>query len=375
MDLLEYQAKELFAQVGIPVLPSQTIHHTRDLKQLQIPYPVVLKSQVRTGGRGAAGGVRLVENTIDAIAAASAIFNLSIAGHYPEVILAEAHYQAERELFLAVVLDYERQMPLLLGSAIGGLALPHHWEQVQTVPIPQSFSPFLARRLAIAMGLKGSLVLTVSQIIEQMFSLFATYDLELIEINPLGVSAAGELMALDGKIMVNDDALDRQPRLAAWQRVSAPLCDLERAQLPRRSVAVLSNGWGLCWNALDLLAAWGIPVVAQQVIQADGPDDYGYQMQQALLHLGNHSEIGLILCHFSHTPGIGEGWQGALELLFPPDGPPLIPEDVTLLVRMSGLEVTALDHWPLRCYRDWDDLMMAVKTWVPMGEESQDDAM
>lgn len=68
MDLLEYQAKELFREVGIPVLPSQRIDHPRDLKRLGISYPVVLKSQVPTGGRGRAGGIRFVENTIDAIA-------------------------------------------------------------------------------------------------------------------------------------------------------------------------------------------------------------------------------------------------------------------------------------------------------------------
>ena len=83
MDLLEYQAKELFREVGIPVLPSQRIDHPRDLKRLEIPYPVVLKSQVPTGGRGRAGGIRFVENTIDAIAAARAIFNLPILGQYP----------------------------------------------------------------------------------------------------------------------------------------------------------------------------------------------------------------------------------------------------------------------------------------------------
>lgn len=99
MDLLEYQAKELFRRVGIPTLPSQTIAEPRQIKQLRIPYPVVLKSQVRAGGRGKAGGVRFVANTIDAIAAARSIFNLSILREYPEVILAEAHYNAEREFF------------------------------------------------------------------------------------------------------------------------------------------------------------------------------------------------------------------------------------------------------------------------------------
>ena len=96
MDLLEYQAKELFREIGIPTLPSQTIKDPRQIKQLQIPYPVVLKSQVRAGGRGKAGGVRFVSNTIDAIAATRTIFQLSILGEYPEVVLAEAHYNTKK---------------------------------------------------------------------------------------------------------------------------------------------------------------------------------------------------------------------------------------------------------------------------------------
>ena len=88
MDLLEYQAKEWFRETGIPVLPSQRIDKIGDLKGLKIPYPVVIKSQVRTGGRGRAGGVRIVTNTIDAIAAAQTIFHLPILGEVPEVLLA-----------------------------------------------------------------------------------------------------------------------------------------------------------------------------------------------------------------------------------------------------------------------------------------------
>ena len=211
MELLEYQAKELFRMVGIPILPSQTIKDSRKIKQLQIPYPVVLKSQVRSGGRGKAGGVRFVANTIDAIAAARSIFNLSILGEYPEVILAEAHYNAERELFLAIVLDYDLQCPVLLGSAFGGMNVDSLLANLQQVEVDAEFSLFFARRLAANMGLSGKLICSVSEVIAKMYRLFQEQDLDLIEINPLGVNSKGELMALDGKITINDHALARQP--------------------------------------------------------------------------------------------------------------------------------------------------------------------
>lgn len=215
MDLLEYQAKELFREVGIPVLPSQTIKEARELKQLQIPYPVVLKSQVRVGGRGKAGGIRFVTNTIDAIAAARNIFNLAILGEYPEVLLAEARYNAEQEFFLAVVLDYQLQRPVLLGSSQGGMNVESLLENLKQVEVEGEFSPFYARRLTLKMGLAKELICSVSTIIEKMYHLFLEKDLDLIEINPLGVSPTGELMALDGKISVNDYAVARHPDILA----------------------------------------------------------------------------------------------------------------------------------------------------------------
>ena len=189
MDLLEYQAKELFHKIGIPVLPSQTIKEPRELKQLQIPYPVVLKSQVRAGGRGKAGGIKFVGNTIDAIAAARTIFNLSIIGEYPEVILAETQYDAQEELFLAVVLDYQLKLPVLLGSAKGGMDVHLLLDNLQQVVVATEFSPFYARRLVSKMGLSGELIQSVSDIVVKMYGIFQETDLYFVEINPLGINA------------------------------------------------------------------------------------------------------------------------------------------------------------------------------------------
>ncbi|ELS04474.1 succinyl-CoA synthetase, beta subunit [Xenococcus sp. PCC 7305] len=218
MDLLEYQAKKLFRQVGIPILPSQTIKDPRQIKQLQIPYPVVLKSQVRAGGRGKAGGVKFVENTIDAIAAARNIFNLAILGEYPDVILAEARYDAHRELFLAIALDYQLKRPVLLGSSSGGMDVKLLLSNLQQVVIETEFSLFYARRLASRMNLSGNLLLSVSKIIEKMYSLFQSKDLALVEINPLGVNSQGQLMALDGKMTINDNALSRHPEIVTLSK-------------------------------------------------------------------------------------------------------------------------------------------------------------
>lgn len=266
MDLLEYQAKEWFREMGIPVLPSQRIDRPSDLKGLKIPYPVVLKSQVRTGGRGRAGGVKFVENTIDAIAAAQTIFHLPILGEFPEVLLAEAKYDADREFYLAVVLDAAVRRPVLLGSPQGGVDVESSPELLQQVVVEQEFSPFYARRLTLKMGLAGSLIQSVSDIIEKMYHLFVQKDLDLVEINPLGVSSLNELMALDGKVTVNDRAIARHPDIAvmaekkatrANTRYPAGMLGSWEEVEPSGNIGILGNGAGLVMATLDLVTDAG----------------------------------------------------------------------------------------------------------------------
>lgn len=216
MDLLEYQAKQLFTEVGIPVLPSQWISNAGDLKTLHIPYPVVLKSQVLASGRAKLGGVRFVENTIDAIAVAQSIFNLSIEGEYPQVILAESRYDAENEFFLGIMFDYTQQKPVLMGSSQGGINVENLLDNLEICVLDDDFSPFYARHLATQMGLSGDKIAPIANIIEKMYQLMIKYDLDIIEINPLGVNNSGEVMALDGKIRVNDHSLKRHPELLQY---------------------------------------------------------------------------------------------------------------------------------------------------------------
>lgn len=223
--------------MAIPVLPSQRIDNPADLKGLKIPYPVVLKSQVRAGGRGKAGGVKFVENTIDAVAAAQTIFNLPIESEYPEVLLAEAKYNADQELYLAVLLDPVARRPVLLGSQQGGMDVEGSIEKMQQVVVDQEFSPFYARRLMLKMGLQGDLIQSVSTIVEKMYGLFVAKDLDLVEINPLGISPKGEVMALDGKVSANNDALGRHPDLVALgeKKADSKLPGDKRRQADRRS--------------------------------------------------------------------------------------------------------------------------------------------
>lgn len=305
MDLLEYQAKELFRSMGIPVLPSQRIDHPKDLKGLKIPYPVVLKSQVYIGGRGRVGGVRFVENTIDAIAAAQTIFNLPIMGEYPKALLAEAKYDADRELYLAVVLNRSIRRPVLLGSQRGGIDVQQAADQMQHIVVDQDFSPYYARRLAIKMGLEGELVNAVSTIVEKMYQLFVQKDLDLIEINPLGVSAGGEVMALDGKVTVNDAAIARHPDLTELMaklngKYIEQVGNVPIAMEPDGTIGILCNGAGLTMATMDLVcAAKGKPASFLNIggeTQSDvSPEQLRQRLAQGLEQITQMRQVRVLL--------------------------------------------------------------------------------
>ncbi len=285
MDLLEYQAKELFQEVGIPILPSQRIDRPTDLKALRIPYPVVLKSQVSVGNRGKAGGIRFVENTIDAIAAARTIFNLPILGEYPKVLLAEAKYNTSQEFYLAIVIDRLACRPVLLGSTDGGMNINAILNQIQQVVVYDEFSSFYARRLALKMGLHGDLMLAVSEIIEKMYVLMRSQDLDLVEINPLGVDRNGAVMALDGKISVNEHALGRHPNFQPWQVVDSVrnrLGTLSPLFTSVGNISILCSGNGLALSMLDGIAQGGGQVAQCIVVDPSNTPE----IQLALDRLG-----------------------------------------------------------------------------------------
>ncbi|ALF51646.1 ATPase [Nostoc piscinale CENA21] len=309
MDLLEYQVKEWFGNIGIPVLPSQRIDHPTDLKRLKIRYPVVLKSQVYAGERIHAGGVRIVETTIDAIAAAQTIFNLPIWGELPEVLLAETKYDSKQEFYLAVVLDTAVCRPVLLGCKEANIDWESAGEKLQYVVVEQEFSPFYARRLALKMGLQGALMQSVSNVVEKMYELFIQKDLDLVEINPLAVNAANEVMALNGKVSINERAIGRHPELAELaakisQRHSSyknnsKLKDLNGGDTQGK-IGILGNGAGSIMATFDLVASLGgkpsHPLNLRHGLLTDTPPtSFGDRLNKGLNLLTADKSIQVIL--------------------------------------------------------------------------------
>jgi len=377
MNLLEYQAKELFRQVGIPVLPSQRIDSMQDIKGLSIPYPVVLKSQVYAGERARAGGIRFVENTIDAIAAAQIIFNLPIQGQYPDVILAEARYQPQRELYLAAVLDQTLSRPVLLGSAEGGVNVEAVMTNMQQVVVDQEFSPFYARRLALMMGLSGPLIRVVADVLEKMYTLFVQKDLDLLEINPLGVSVEGEVMALDGKVTVNDDALSRHSDLCnlhvqpeGSRNPIAPLLPPGMSLVELEgTLGIVCNGAGLAMATLDMVfQADGNPAFALNVGGEASFSCLTFSLEdrliQGLQSLPSHHNLKGILINLvggmSSCEGVGQAIATYARRRDRPRSP--------IVVRLSGKEFDAarklLDKEGVPVFTDLDEAIAHALTLI-----------
>lgn len=312
MELLEYQVKEWFAQIGIPVLPSQTIDHPTDLKRLKIDYPIVLKSQIYGGGRAKAGGVRFVETTIDAIATAQNIFNLPIYGELPEVLLAEAKFNIEQELYLAIVLDTAVCRPILLGCDEADIDWDEAGEKMQHVVVEQRFSPFYARRLALKMGLQGALMQSVSNVIEKMYRLFIEKDLDLVEIKPLGVNSSGQVMALNGNVSINERAIRRHQDITLMARKllsrkvlqdkNGNFGNWNESDLPGR-IGILGNGAGSVMATSDLVvSSGGKPGVCLNLRHAfltdTAPTTFNTRLEKALQNLAADKNIRVILINF-----------------------------------------------------------------------------
>jgi succinyl-CoA synthetase beta subunit len=315
MDLLEYQVKEWFGKMGIPVLPSQRIDHPTDLKRLKIRYPIVLKSQVHADERAKAGGVRIVETTIDAIAAAQNIFNLPIWGELPEVLLAESKYDAKDEFYLAVVLDTALCRPVLLGCKESDIDWESPGEKMQYVVVEQEFSPFYARRLGLKMGLQGALMQSVSDIVEKMYQLFVQKDLDLVEINPLAVSTAGQVMALNGKIRVNPRAINRHPEIA---QMAAKIANRNKISRTNNilgdgnglgvygKIGILANGTGSLLTTLDaVFNAGGKPGLSfnlrHSFLTDTTPNTFCDRLATGLRNLASDKSIQVILINFLGT--------------------------------------------------------------------------
>ncbi len=221
MRFYEYEAKALFARHGIPLLKgrvARTASEARDAAA-EIGRPVVLKSQVLTGGRMKAGGVKFADDPAAAEAAADTILKLEIKGQKARGVLVEERVPVVQEYFAAVTWDGRRKLPVLIFSDMGGIDIEEvaeqHPEHVSHVHISTilPFSAYSAKEAIGAVGVSGDVLNRMTPILATLVELFLRYDLTLAEINPIGRLEDGRVLVLDGHVDLEGDARDKHAAL------------------------------------------------------------------------------------------------------------------------------------------------------------------
>ena len=269
MRFLEYQVKERFRAAGIPV-PDGRLAKTPDEAALAAGAlgPIAVKAQVPVGGRGKAGGIKLAKTAADAKRVAGEILGMTIKGYTVREIWCETAQDITRELYLGLTLDRDARKPVLILSAQGGMEIEEvaetHPETIAKLhPDPwRGPLPFEVRDLIFRAGL-GPLQAQLTPLVVKLYGLARTYDALTIEINPLALTQDGGLVAADGKLEIDENAMFRHKDLHGTDESEE---DPLEAEARRRrltyvrldgSIGVIGNGAGLVMNTLDLVSREG----------------------------------------------------------------------------------------------------------------------
>ncbi len=279
MKIHEYQAKEILARYGVPV-PRGGVASTRDEASRiaeELGGRVVVKAQVHAGGRGKAGGIKLVSSAQDAGNAAAEMLGTQLVTFQtgPEgvpvgSVLVEEVIDTDRELYLAMVIDGAAGGVVAIASQAGGMAIeevaestPEKILQVITDPV-LGLQPFQGRKLAYGLNVDASLLRPVATLVGDLYRAFTENDCSLAEINPLVITRDGRVLAVDAKMNIDDDALFRHHDLADLHdpgqedpgEVEARRYDINYVKLDG-DVGCIVNGAGLAMATMDVIGAAG----------------------------------------------------------------------------------------------------------------------
>jgi len=272
VNIHEYQARELFRQAGIPVPDGEVATTPAEVEEIarRLGGGVVVKAQVHAGGRGKAGGVKLAQSPEEARAAAEQILQLTIKDLPVQKVLVAPVVDIASESYLGMIMDRESQRPVIMVSPAGGIDI----EEVAATTPEKIFKLAIDPRYGLlshqAMGLAFALyddikqVRAAARIMEQLYQAFVTNGATLAEINPLITTSAGEVLAIDAKMSLDDNVVERRPDLEALRDESA---EAPSEVLAREAgltfikldgnVGCVVNGAGLAMATMDLVKYYG----------------------------------------------------------------------------------------------------------------------
>jgi len=272
MDLFEYQARDLFESHGVPVLGGAVAFTPEEAESAAASMggSVVVKAQVKVGGRGKAGGVKLAESASDAREKASAILGMDIKGHIVHKVMIAQAAPIESEYYLAILLDRANRNFLVMASVAGGMEIEevaHKTpEKLARIGIDPNvgISKEKAREIILAGQFPADVVDQVVEVLLKLWAAFVAEDATLMEINPLVKTSDGKVVALDGKVTLDDSADFRHPNheplidhaSANPLEAAAKAKNLNYVKLDGQ-VGIIGNGAGLVMSTLDVVAYAG----------------------------------------------------------------------------------------------------------------------
>ena len=272
MKLHEYQSKFLFREYGIPIPQGQVATSADEARAIaaELGGIVVVKAQVHVGGRGKAGGVRVARDAHEAARHAAEILGMDIKGLRVEKVLIDPGADIQQEIYLAITNDRGAGMPLIMTSMEGGMDIEELNRERPDAIIREHIDPILGLQnfqmthIASAMGMPRALWRSFGRILRGLYDCYTQSDAELAEINPLVITGGGELLAVDGKVIIDDNALFRQPKLTAERDTSD---EPESERLAREAgityikldgqIGCMVNGAGLAMTTMDMTKLYG----------------------------------------------------------------------------------------------------------------------
>ncbi len=272
MKIHEYQAKDILARYGVPIQPGHVADTPEKAETIarELGGPVVIKAQVYVGGRGKAGGIQFGETPEQARAAAAKVLGMDIKGLTVEKVLVVSKINIQEEYYLGIILDRKSQAPVVMVSKEGGIDIEEVAaktpEKIIKQPIDMRWGlrPFEARDILARAGLPHQVIGKGGAILTALAKAFIESDASLAEINPLVLTAEGQVQAADAKILIDDNGLFRQKEFASWaeSEESNPL-EYEAKQVGLTyvkldgNIGIIGNGAGLVMTTLDMVARVG----------------------------------------------------------------------------------------------------------------------
>ena len=272
MNLHEYQAKALFAEHGVPIpigKVAATADQAREIAR-ELGGKVVVKSQVLTGGRGKAGGVKLANNPDEAEEVAGHILGMKIRGYKVRKVLIDEAVDIKDEIYLAILIDRSRRRSMMMASAAGGVDIEQVAEETPEKIVRVHIDPLIGMRsyqtnyVAETMGLPNTMWRQFNIVATGLHEAFLASDASLAEINPLVVTGDGKLLAVDGKLSIDDNALFRQPILAEMRDIDEETPAERQARRNGLSyiqldgnIGCMVNGAGLAMATMDVIKYFG----------------------------------------------------------------------------------------------------------------------